>query len=614
MPIEGDRRAVTLDDGRIPFRIRVGVTGHKHFTVDPGLTISRELDRLEGMLSGQRNLGSLVTEVRLAVVSQLAEGADRLVVQQVFDYAGKRGQDVRLEVILPMHRARYARAQGFSDESREEFERLLDQATFRIEPPNTDPETADDREEQFEVPADRGAVEQYAVAGKQLIARCDVLIALWDGQAAEGKRGGTAHTLLNAAAEGKPCIWIQTDSRATTRHNLEPGSSRDFFDEVNRRSAIKPDYRPDPHTFDSWSLSQLSRAFALLDEYNREPRPRGLDEGPASRLGRAAGRVFDRVIDPRFAARFDRELANEVSGTLKAGTPPSLAAASARANLLAMHYQTWFRRQSHLVLVFATLAAAMLATGVALDTRSALWPALECAYLCLALVGFVVVRELGFHGRWLSCRVLAERLRTARYIAPTGIDFRNHARLHGVWVGSQAEEWLMRAFEEVWDRVPHNRSVSESEIQTLKQLLADEWIQGQIDYHELAKKKHELMMLRLTRILYLAVSLALIFAALDAILAGLDAPHWLQNLSKALSIALPVLGGSLGAAITFSQHHALAVRSAQMQSDLRVAKHDVEAATDPRTLREATIAATSLIAPETGTWFGALWFLDIEHP
>jgi len=596
-------RPATADDGRIPFRLRVGVTGHRRLTVAPPSDVSRELDRIGDMLRGHPNRGPIMTEVRLAVVSQLAEGADRLVVRQVFDYCAERRHDARLEVILPMHRTQYIDAQSFSDQSRHEFERLLKRATFIIEPPSTG------REKHRNILTH---TEEYVAAAKKLINRCDVLIAVWDGQSSLGKRGGSAHTLLNAAAQGKPCVWIPSDGRGEPQDNLKPGSSRGFFEEVKSRSALHPDYDPDPETLDAWSLKQVSRAFSAFDQFNREPRLDGLGDRPASRMVRATSRLLYRAVDPHFAQQFPRKLGHRISDQLVADSPPALAAPSGRANLLAEHYQMLFRLFCDFVLVFAALAAVMLATGVALRTESWLWPALECLFLGLAFAGFTVARRLGFHRRWLSYRILAERLRTALYIAPTGIDLRDQVRLQGAVAVTESEEWLMRAFEEVWDHIRGERKIADRA--TLKRLLADDWIQGQINYHEKANRKHQMWHSRLSRILWFAFLSTLVFAALDAVLAGSHACHWLQSLSRALTIALPVIGASLGAAITIHQHRALAERSGRMQLDLRLVKQDVEAAADPRTLQDATIAATRLIAPETGTWFGALWFLDIEHP
>ena len=598
----GSRPALE-DDGRIPFRIRVGVTGHREIAVDRREAVHRALDRFQDrLLGGSLGGGSPVTDVQLAIVSELAEGGDRIVVRHVFEYAAARGQEARLEVVLPMEKDQYAEIQGFDDGSRRELDDLLEASTFHVDPPRAELKTHDER------------ADAYVAAGKKVTARCDVLIALWDGKHASGKRGGTAHTLLNAAAQGRPCIWIPVEGDGETRDNLDEGSSRSFFEEVKALSATEPDYRFAPAALDGWSLNELSEVFRVLDEYNREPRPRALAHPSRGRLGRIATRLSDRAFDWRSESGFQRDLEEETGARLVAGSPRWLVAPSARASLLAAHYRRWFKRLSTFVLISASLAAASLAVGIGTGTETWLWGTLEFGFLMLTLIAFVVLREFGFHSRWLSYRVLAERFRTARYLAPTGIDFREQARVQGVWVGGRSEEWLMRAFEEVWDREPHEPRISVGELEPIKRLLADEWVQGQIDYHERAKKEHERLKRRLTVTVYLAFGLTLVFAALDATLAGLGGSHEMQNVSKALTIFLPVLGASVGAALTINQHHALAERSAQMQADLRLVQADLAAATDTHILLEAAIAAARVIAPETGTWFGALWFLDIEHP
>ena len=95
--------------GRIAFRLRIGVTGHRSLDA-PGKIAARarqELKRLVGLLPAE---GS--TTVGLAVISQLAEGADRLVVREALA-AAKPDYPARLEVVLPMRRDAYARGPGF---------------------------------------------------------------------------------------------------------------------------------------------------------------------------------------------------------------------------------------------------------------------------------------------------------------------------------------------------------------------------------------------------------------------------------------------------------------------------------------------------------------------
>jgi hypothetical protein len=192
--------------------MRIGVTGH------------RKVERTEALVAALREqirsiqeeiVGSKATPVLLAVVSQLAEGADRLVVDEVFAPAAARGEEARLEVILPMPRAEYEEAQGFSSESAADFERLLERASWMYEPPPADPATDD------EDGPGRSAGEHnaYRAAGRQLLARCDVLIALWDGERSGGK-GGTADTLLEASWRRRPCIWISTAADLAVEDNL----------------------------------------------------------------------------------------------------------------------------------------------------------------------------------------------------------------------------------------------------------------------------------------------------------------------------------------------------------------------------------------------------------
>lgn len=190
--------------------------------------------------------------------------------------------------------------------------------------------------------------------------------------------------------------------------------------------------------------------------------------------------------------------------------------------------------------------------------------ALECGFLISALIAFVVVRRMRFHARWLSYRVLAERFRTARYVGPTGIDFREQARLQGLRVGGHSDEWLMRAFEEVWDREPHDARLIIGHLDESKQRLADGWIQSQIKYHTNAHRQHDRLRRRLTRIVYIGFGLTVLLAAVDAVLAGPHTAHYLQDICNGLTIFLPVLGASVGAALTIDQHQALAEHSGQM--------------------------------------------------
>jgi hypothetical protein len=156
--------------------VAIGVTGHR-LLVDAasvGAGVARALGKIEEAFPGQQ----------LTVISPLAEGADRLVVQQVL--ARSRA---RLVVPLPLQQGDYL-ADFESAASKEEFLSLLDLAGEVIALPR-----ASTRE------------EAYKAVGRYVLGHCDVLIAVWDGEMAQGP-GGTAEVVADARQRGLPLAWV----------------------------------------------------------------------------------------------------------------------------------------------------------------------------------------------------------------------------------------------------------------------------------------------------------------------------------------------------------------------------------------------------------------------
>jgi len=146
--------------------LRLGVTGHRQFDDVPTATamIDHVLDRL---LAGEREA---------IVVSNLAEGADRLVTTLVVD-----GRGGHLEAVLPLPPDDYA-SDFTSAESRLEFEHWLEIAAAI---------------EVVEQRGDDSREAAYERAGVVMVDRVDVLIAVWDGKPSRG-RGGTADIIRYA--------------------------------------------------------------------------------------------------------------------------------------------------------------------------------------------------------------------------------------------------------------------------------------------------------------------------------------------------------------------------------------------------------------------------------
>lgn len=160
----------------------VGVTGHRDLARpdEVAVAVDAVLDALEAEGGGS-----------LVAVSALAEGADRLVARRVLARPGGR-----LIALLPLEPADYVA--DFADvASVEEFTELL--------------AAADEYEVITGAPSDDWTREAaYERAGHAMLDRCDVLLALWDGEPGRG-RGGTAEMVFEAGLVGRRCEVIAVE-------------------------------------------------------------------------------------------------------------------------------------------------------------------------------------------------------------------------------------------------------------------------------------------------------------------------------------------------------------------------------------------------------------------
>jgi hypothetical protein len=178
--------------------IRIGITGHRFLSDVEKLRagIDEVLARIEQNNPGQD----------WSVISALAEGADRLVLERIWEYK----PTAKLIVPLPLPVEEYQ--DGFTgDPSRQEFSHWLNLAVevIRLQKPSV-PE------------------EGYLAAGLYVLDHCDLLIALWDGRKAQGQ-GGTGEIVSLAQRRRIPLAWVYSQRQNQERINhfhssQEPGT------------------------------------------------------------------------------------------------------------------------------------------------------------------------------------------------------------------------------------------------------------------------------------------------------------------------------------------------------------------------------------------------------
>jgi hypothetical protein len=161
--------------------VRIGVTGHRFLAELDKITLALDVVMLqiEHSYAGQS----------LAIISPLAEGGDRIVVHRVLKEPG-----ANLVVALPLPLNDYL-TDFETQESHKEFQDLLSRAS-----------------EVIQLPPAATRNEAYDAVGKYVLDHCDVLIAIWDGQGAQGQ-GGTGGIVVEARLRRLPVAWIHAGNR-----------------------------------------------------------------------------------------------------------------------------------------------------------------------------------------------------------------------------------------------------------------------------------------------------------------------------------------------------------------------------------------------------------------
>lgn len=191
-------KTVTSDTPGQPVLV-VGVAGHR----PDGLSSASE-DRLRGQVQSvlllMRQAGDNV-----ALISPIAEGADRLVAHQALALG------IPLICLLPFARDVYIK--DFTTQaSIEDYRDLLSRA-----------------QSVWELTGVHGSDDEldaaYAALSDALVDEIHVLIAIWDGNEARGI-GGTAHSIDAALRRNTPVVWIDAHPPHEVRVLTQAGGTQ----------------------------------------------------------------------------------------------------------------------------------------------------------------------------------------------------------------------------------------------------------------------------------------------------------------------------------------------------------------------------------------------------
>lgn len=442
----------------------IGVSGHRdpHPAALPQL--SRHVD--EFLADLKRRL----PDTELRIMTGMAQGADLLVARA----AAKAG--CKVDAVLPMPLERYV--EDFDAESAAALRALLKDpavtCTVLSAPPGSD----------RDAPHGGGRSVFYANLTQVLTAKCNLLLALWDGQTSH-LEGGTADTVLrylgarshpghddsdiefqgaNAAAEaawGPHFVyWVPTPRGDGAAVPSEPGYLTGIGEGLLAAHGTVM-----PHA--------LAQQFTELNTYNRE----------FERLrGKNAFERLDSLLPTLGAidSRADREGLQRID------------AEYGKADALAVYYQ---RHSDRLFRRFSYTASCM---ALLFLIYAKLWPnqLLLSVYVTLLLLSVVVFHRVRSH-QWFSkhlvYRVLAETMRIKFFLRAASADQLVSAteliNLTGIdqfsgfsWIGN-----LLKNVEPLDGRETNGQSADRERLASVHR----HWILGQQEYFRARVRKLE---------------------------------------------------------------------------------------------------------------------------
>lgn len=562
--------ASMFDFEPVPYRIRIGVTGHRKLD-DPAAVetmvkkaIDAEVKNLFSEASRrdiQRVERAGTTSVLYSVLSPLAEGADRVVARAVLDYPGGR-----LDVVLPLTVEDYL--EDFeTEESKKAFRELL--ARCRRPVRLRTRRIAEDRHD----PGDRAELrrEAYFQVGRYVVDHCDVLIAVWDGQPARG-RGGTAQVVEYAKEQNRPIIRVCGSGFEVLNRDNNNGLDASALEGI--------------HGFNRHAITFGDR------EAYRKNLDRDHFENPATARGIAPG---------------VRELVNT-----------HLFPYYVQASLRAKESQSRFYRAGKFI--YWLSAAAVGCAALAALVRNETWAraGFTAELVLLIAITFTLwnARRKHSHQGWIENRFLAERIRSGVFMAICGVEPRPIDVLPYMGHSQTVNDWPVRVFDEIWDRLPPLAGCSQEQCAILNPYVREVWIGEQANFHAGKKEREGRARRRLAKagdiVLPTTIGAAMLHLLLPAELLPAETMLWLRGGLTFIALLFPAIAASLAGMEAHREHLRLEERSANMQPQLEQVKKQMASAGDVARFQSLLQQVDEIMLRETQDWLMLMRFVEIK--
>lgn len=537
-------------DGTIAFRVRIGVTGHRHISDHKHIeaAVADRLDEIRKTFAPTRS-----APVVFSVLSALAEGADRLVVKVALDHESE--MDAELGAVLPLPVEDYM-SDFKSVSSQHEFRDLLSRASASIGL----------QQEHSPEPGKRD--EAYDRAGRYIVDHSDVLIAVWDGLESQG-HVGTADTVEYAHECGVPVLVVPAS-------NIGVEDSPPIEDVSFRRESIRRKATRD--------------ALRRIDRYNKVSlRSSHAREGISAERARLGRSLENSSMHGRFMLVADWAL-------------PHMA----RADKLAVLNQRYHWALAWTIHLLAALAVTNVAVQTLFFYHEPIWLIGEIFLLVMLLLAVAIGRHVRLQDRWIGYRSLAEGFRSGLFFALSDGEYRR--RTEGVEVlGEPEEDWFQRAFSQAWRFCPEV-ALERGDAAPLRNFLAEAWIDDQIDYHRHTAKHWKALHNLYTVVIGLLAVVTITVAVLH--ISHVGEKSWVGDALRLCALTLPAFGGAVAGIREYGQLRLHEERSKRAIQRLGALKNRLAVSSSLSAVRQVATDAQRVMVDETLDWSGVVEFQD----
>ncbi len=436
-------------------------------------------------------------------MSPLAEGSDRIVAEEVLDLDENYS---KIEVVLPLAKEDYIN--DFEDAaSIKEFETLYQKDR---KPVSLFSKPLKEIYPESELGERRKSA--YQNIGRYVVDTCDILIAIWDGEPSHGK-GGTQEIIEYANNINCPIIIIsiKDHTNITLSCDKKQGLNAKPIKKMDAFNAIK------------FNTDKISRYCSNLKESYYEK----ILEG--------------KIIDPTIIEIFMRYLFPYY----------------AKASIKAKRFQKFYKKVGVWAYLLAT--SAVISVGIGLIYEPVFHYAFMMEFMLLSIIFIMIIyaNSVKAHRNWIENRFLTEHLRVGQFFYLAKQE-PSEMRIYPYQGFTENEEWLIRIFKEVWDRLAAKKQYSNKSDQIAVtgrgfttenvNFIKTAWISDQLKYHTASAKINSKKNKRYEIGGFVVFGIAIIAAGLhfsSYLWFHIHFSPIFNNILTLLSLGLPAIGAML---------------------------------------------------------------------